>query len=91
MDLQRWPQLSTGLLLSGSGHSGNGHSDVVIQGVVIQGVVCGYMCLCWCSGRGSKRKAGSDLNEETAPLDNKKEKTAVELKDEGQKVVIEHW
>ena len=52
---------------------------------------CGYMCLCWCSGRGSKRKAASDLNEETAPLDNKKEKTAVELKDEGQKVVIEHW
>lgn len=54
------------------------------------------MCtFCWCIfsvGLASKRKAENDLKEETAPLDNKKEKTEeVELKDEGQKVVIEHW
>lgn len=43
-------------------------------------------------GLAFKRKAENDLKEETAPLDNKKEKTEeVELKDEGQKVVIEHW
>ncbi|XP_062380715.1 selenoprotein H-like [Sardina pilchardus] len=44
------------------------------------------------TGRGSKRKAENhDLKEDAPSLDNKKEKPEdAEIKDEGQKIVIEH-
>lgn len=55
-------------------------------------VYCKLVHLFCTLGLASKRKAENDLGEETVSEDNKKEKNEeVESKDEGQKVVIEHW